>query len=142
MAKNGKKKGVHNVKQVYWNRLSGAVQYISERDQKGMHIHKGQSNIMNGMEGRAKGHEFVRTYVRNKNTAYDDLEYVEALQPSASGAIHMCSRAKLFKKLVHNEGRRRAAGKAHYPSTGYDMNFSYNGWLNVAEEGSVDVHNP
>ena len=51
------------------------------------------------MEGRAKGHRFVRTYVRNKNTAYDDREYVEALQPSASGAIHMCSRAKLFKKL-------------------------------------------
>ena len=32
--------------------------------------------------------------------------------------------------------------KAHYPSTGYDMNFMYNGRLNVAEEGSVDVHNP
>ena len=47
-----------------------------------------------------------------------------------------------LRNWVHNEGRHRAAGKAHYPSTGYDMNFSYNGWLNVAEEWSVDVHNP
>ena len=65
---------------------------------------------MNGMEGRAKGHEFVRTYVRNKNTAYDDLEYVEALQPSARGAIHTCSRAKLFKKL----GAQRVAPQSRW----------------------------
>ena len=59
---------------------------------------------MNGMEGRAKGHEFVRTYVRNKNTAYDDLECVEARQPSAIGTLHMCSMAKLFKKLGAQRG--------------------------------------
>ena len=34
------KKGIPNAKQVYLNRLSGAVQYISERDQKGMRIDK------------------------------------------------------------------------------------------------------
>ena len=96
---------------------------------------------MNGMEGRAKGHEFVRTYVRNKS-----------LHMTLNVLMH-CNRQRveLFMRVhgrnclrnwVHNEGRHRAAGKAHYPSTGHVMNFSYNGWLNVAEKGGVDVHSP
>ena len=98
---------------------------------------------MNGMHGRANGHGFVLGVgCGTKNTAYDDLEYVEALQPSARGAIHMCSMAKLFKKLGARRGRHRAAWKAHYPCTGHVITFSCNGGQTVAEEGSVDGHNP
>ena len=73
---------------------------------------------MNGMEGRAKRHEFVRTYMRNKNTAYDDLESVEALQPSARGAIHMCC-GRNFTHIARNRNTTTHSRITNVAHVGY-----------------------
>ena len=46
-----------------------------------------------------------------------------------------------LRNWVHDEGRNRAAGKAHYQFTGHVITFSCNGGHTVAEEWSVDGHN-